>query len=198
MRQSQGTQIRDLPVSSRSPTSPTDGPYGHVRCRHGHGRIKSIPAKVSQTIEVKKTYQICASAAQPPRNPSNRIHRVYRPWHRHGRIKLVPANVSRMWNTRNAYLGCDNTTQPLGNTSNHVHRVHRPIHRCDRTEIESVKVKIECINVKKPQEGKTTYLELMHTTQLPGCDSKHLHGVHIPCHQHSRMKIMTYKHQSNT
>ena len=59
------------PVSSWPPTNPTDHPYRGIRCRWRCRRIKSIPAKVSQTLKVEKTYLQRANATQPPQTTQN-------------------------------------------------------------------------------------------------------------------------------
>ena len=59
----------------------------------------------------------------------------------------------------NAYPECISAAQPHGNVSKRACRVVGPRRRCGRNKIESIRLKIKCINDKNVQKVKTTYLE---------------------------------------
>ena len=65
MRWSRRNRTKYSPGSSRSPIRYPNRPYGDVRHRRRHGRIKFVPAKVSQTVKVEMTYLEHTSAMQP-------------------------------------------------------------------------------------------------------------------------------------
>ena len=57
-------------------------------------------------------------------------------------------------------------------------------------KIESVNVKIECMNVRTAQEYEKTHLGHDNATQPLGFPSKHSHWVYRPCHRHGHIKTI--------
>ena len=118
------------PVSSRPPTKQKEHPYRLIRQRRGCGRIKFIPAKVSQMRKVEMTYLGCANSAQPHRNESKCSYRVIGPSCRRNRIEIEPAklkikrlNDKRGQNGERTYLGRMHIAQPPKSLSKRLYRV---------------------------------------------------------------------------
>ena len=80
--------------------------------------------------------------------------------------------------------------QPRRNPSIHAYGINRP--RCHHgcIKIGSVKVRIECLNDKRGQNGERTYLECMGIAQPCANIPKCLHRVHRPKHHHGRIKFV--------
>jgi len=108
MRQSPRSRQNNLPVSSRPPIQRERRPYGLVRRRPRHGRLKIEQIncnQVSQTPEDETAYLERACATQPPGNTPNQAYGIVRPRRRRGRIKIAPRNVSRTREVEKTYLG---------------------------------------------------------------------------------------------
>ena len=184
-------------MASRPPVWLPECPYGLIRprCRHGRLKIKSI--KVSQTWKGKTTYRGHAQATQPPRNLSQCLNGVVGPWSQCGHIKIKSTklkiehvNNKRGKNRERTYLGHTGIMQPCWNSL----KCHWDIHRssCQHVPIKitSVNIKIERINNKRVPEDGNTYQICASTTQLPPSASKRLHRVHRPRHQCGRIKFV--------
>ena len=163
-------------MSSELPTSPAEHPNGLGKCQQQRGRIKFVPAKVSQMLKVETTYLGCANAAQPCGNKSKHSYRVIGPSRRHDQIKIKPAklkiehlNDKRGQNGERTYLGCMHIAQPPKSPSKCSYRVIGLIRwrwRHGRIKITSGKLKIECISVsQRQQDVETTYLKHVRATQ---------------------------------
>ena len=106
-------QGNSSPVSSESPTNPTECPYGHIRCQHQCRRLQVEPLKVSQVQKVKTTYLQCARVAQPHGDAPKCQYGVHRPIHWHNWVKIASINVSGVQEHETAHLECASTVQPL-------------------------------------------------------------------------------------
>ena len=175
-------------MSSGSPTSPADHPYGHVRHHHGCSRIKFKPIKVNTVQKLKTTYLGSARLTQPLRNPPNHPYSVHTTWCQHGQIKFIPRNINWMETDGNAHLGCTGITQPCQNVSKCCCGVVGPMHQHGRIKIASVNLKTKCIDDKMAREDGKTHLEHIHTTQPLVTTPKHLCGVHRTCCRHGHIK----------
>ena len=181
-------EMKNVPVSPRTPTDRPERPYGDVRHRRQRGRIKVETINVSQTLEVEKTYLKRAQAAQPHGNDPICAYGVIGPRCRRGCIKTESAKVSQTEKVEMTYLGCMGIAQPPWNDLKRLNRVVGPMCRHGHIKIASVNVKIECINVSKALNSETTHLEHPHATQPPQNPSRHACGVYRPRCRRSRMK----------
>ena len=107
------------------------------RPRRQCGRMKIAPVMVKierlnhKTVQqVKKTYRIHASMAQPPPNDSKRLNGAIGPRCRRDHIKIESIKVNNAQKVKTTYLGCARVVQPPGNLPNHPYGVHTT--RCRR------------------------------------------------------------------
>jgi len=130
VRYSRRTRTGNLPVSSWPPVQHERRPYGSIRRRPRHGRLKIERINISQTPERETTYLGRAHVTQPPGNTSNQAYGVYRPRCRRGRIKSAPTNVSRTRNGGNAYLRRDNAIRLIRRPRKQIRRLNKLTFDC--------------------------------------------------------------------
>ena len=181
------TEMKNVPVSPRTPTDRPERPYGDVRRRRRCRRIKVEPRNVNQTQKVEKTYLQRIRIAQPPGNPSQCLNGAIGPCHRHDQIKIESVNIKierindkKAQDNETAYLEHASAVQPPQNDPKCSYRViglGRWRQRRDWINIESVKPKIKRINNKTVREDRKTHLERIRTAQPPGNPPKRRYGV---------------------
>ena len=177
------------------PTYSPEHPYGDVRRRHQHSRIKIESRKVTQMPKVEMTYLGCTGVTQPCGNNLKQSYGVVGPCHRDNWIKIIPGklkikrlNDKRGQNGKRTYQRCARATQPRGNPSRGCLKVYRPHCQPGRIKIEPVKVKIKGINNKKAQDNETAYLGRARLMQPPGNHPKCRYRVIGLIHRHGHIK----------
>ena len=128
------------------------------RPRHQHGRMKIAPVMVKieclnhkTAQQVKKTYRIRASTAQPPPNDSKRLNGAIGPHCRRDRIKIKSIKVNNVQKVKTTYLGCAQVAQPPGNPPNRPYGVHT-------TRCQHGRIKIVLTNISRTQMNGSAYL----------------------------------------
>ena len=183
LRQCRRIQNGDLLMSSEPPIRHTNRLYGHVRWRRQCGRIKIVPAKVSQVQKVEKTYLECISAMQPRGNDPKHAYMVVGPRCRRGRIKIKSAklkiqrfNDKRQQNGENTYQRCKNATQPPWNAPKRRYGAHRHKRQCGR-------IKFKPRNINQMRISRNAYLGRANA----------LRSIWRPRKQNGRISKLTFK-----
>ena len=123
----------NIPMSSWPPIRHADRPYGDVRRRHRHGRIKITSINISQTLKVETAYLESTYIAQPPLIDFKHAYRVIGLRRRRDPIKIgsvkleierISINPTREGET--TYHRRARAAQPLVNPSKGCLKTYRP------------------------------------------------------------------------
>ena len=112
----------------------------------------------------------------PPIHPAEHLNGLVTRQRQRGRIKFASTKVSQTHKVKTAYLERVHGTQPRGNPLKRTYGVIGPKCRHGRTQIESIKVRIERLNDKKQRNGEKTYLGHAYAMQPPPNAQKRPYG----------------------
>ena len=124
-----------------------------------------------------------------PIRHANCPYGLVRPCRQCGRIKFVPIKVNTARKDETTYHGRASAAQPPVIDSKRAYRVIGLRRQHGRMKIETVKLKIKCLNDERGNNGERTYLGCTGTTQPPVNDPDRQYGVHRTRRQHGRIKI---------
>ena len=162
-------------MPSRPSIQPTDRPYGHIRHRCQHGRIKFIPRNVSQTQKVEKAYLGHDNVLWSLWRPRKGVRRVKvltfiprmlgEPWCEDRRLEIERVSVNQVGEDEVTYHGHARLAQPPQTNSVHAYGVIGSRCQCSRIKIEPAKV-------SQPETAETTYQRRAQATQPCGNPSR--------------------------